>query len=67
MIFLATMLFMIGQVLNMGTSYWVIWGIWFFIKTIKVLLEVANKQPSYLEKRVADKIDQVLDEIKEEN
>lgn len=67
MIFLAIMLFMVGQALNMGTAYWVIWGIWIFVAIIKTMLEVVNKQPSYLEKRVADKIDQVLDEIKEED
>lgn len=51
----------------MGTAYWAVWGVWIFFAIIKAMLEVVNKQPSYLEKRVADKIDQVLDEIKEEN
>ncbi len=70
MIFIAIMLFMIGQALNMGTSYWVIWAIWLFVKTIIVTLDVVKKQrnsePSYLEKRVADKIDNILDEIVED-
>lgn len=64
MIFLAIMLFMIGQALNMGTAYWIIFGIWLFFK---ILFIKFDKQPSYLEKRIADKIDKVLDEIKEEN
>ena len=63
MIFLAIMLFMIGQVLNMGTGYWVIWGIWLFFKIIFNAIE--NKEPSYYEKRLADKTDELLDKIAE--
>lgn len=60
MIWLAIMLFMAGQALNMSTAYWVFWGLFIFCK-------LAFNSPSYLEKRVANKIDEVLDEIKGDN
>lgn len=66
MIFLAIMLFMIGQALNMGTGYWVILVIWLFFKIIFNVNVIDNKEPNYLEKRIADKIDQVIDEIVED-
>lgn len=63
MIFLVIMLFMIGQALNMGTAYWIIFGVWIFFK---ILFTKFDKEPSYIEKRIADKIDNILDEIEED-
>lgn len=52
MIFLAIMLFMIGQALNMGTSYWVIWGIYVFCQVLFGMIKVLKN---------------LSDEFKEEN
>lgn len=60
MIWLAIMLFMIGQVLNMTTAYWIMWGLFIFFKLtfnmIDILKKNKNKEPSYLEKRLEIKL-----------
>ena len=43
MIWLVIMLFMIGQALNMGTAYWVIWGIYIFCQVVSATVEVCKK------------------------
>lgn len=47
MIFLAIMLFIIGQTLNMGTTYWVILGTYVFWRilfgTIEVLIDLSDE------------------------
>ncbi len=63
MIWLAIMLFMIGQALNMGTAYWIIWGLFIFFKLCFIIRDIIHKEPDYLEKRVADKMDKVIDKL----
>ena len=63
MIWLAIMLFMIGQVLNMGTAYWIIWGLFVGCRIIGI---VFSDKLSKIEEKVADELVNILDEHKEE-
>lgn len=67
MIWLAIMLFMIGQVLNMGTGYWVIWGIWIFIKVLGVLAKAIGKnEEDKLEKLIEETLEEIKEDLKKE-
>ncbi len=67
MIWLAIMLFMIGQALNMGTGYWVIWGIWIFIKVLGVLVKAVGKnKEDKLEKLIEETLEEIKQDLKKE-
>lgn len=67
MIWLAIMLFMIGQALNMGTGYWVIWGIWIFIKVLGVLVKAVGKnEEDKLEKLIEETLEEIKQDLKKE-
>lgn len=67
MIWLAIMLFMIGQALNMGTGYWVIWGIWIFIKILGVLVKAVGKnEEDKLEKLIEETLEEIKQDLKKE-
>lgn len=67
MIWSAIMLFMIGQALNMGTGYWVIWGIWIFIKILGVLVKAIGKnEEDKLEKLIEETLEEIKQDLKKE-
>lgn len=67
MIWLAIMLFMIGQALNMGTGYWVIWGILIFIKVLGVFVNAVGKnEVDKLEKLIEETLEEVKEDLKKE-
>ncbi len=67
MIWLAIMLFMIGQALNMGTGYWVIWGIWIFTKVLGVLVKAVGKnEEDKLEKLIEETLEEIKQDLKKE-
>ena len=63
MIWLAILLFMIGQALNMGTGFWVIWGIWIFINVLNALVKVVGENKK---DKLEELIQETLKEVKEE-
>ena len=63
MIWLAIMLFIIGQALNMGTAYWIIWGLFVGCRIIGI---VFSDKLSKIEEKVADELVDILDKHKEE-
>ena len=63
MIWLAILLFMIGQALNMGTGYWVSWGIWIFINVLNALVKVVGENKK---DKLEELIQETLKEVKEE-
>ena len=58
---------MIGQALNMGTGYWVIWGIWIFTKVLGVLVKAVGKnEEDKLEKLIEETLEEIKQDLKKE-